>query len=26
VSGHDLLTLEPGDSVTHSWGLQLQLS
>jgi aldose 1-epimerase len=23
VSGTDLLTLEPGDSVTHTWGIQV---
>jgi len=22
VTGHDLLVLEPGDTVTHAWGIQ----
>ena len=25
VTGHDLLVLEPGDEVTHSWGIQLSI-
>jgi aldose 1-epimerase len=22
VSGHDLLVLEPGDTITHTWGIR----
>ena len=25
VTGDDLLTLDPGDSVTHSWGIKVTL-